>query len=215
MSCFESSTFIPTHEVLNQDLLIQACEKLNWQYQLKNNELVVTHAGQAGNLRGETAIRVKGNQVVWNSYYMKDGASRVDALRNEYQKLYLELRVEYARKAIISEFKKRGFSLLTDLHFQPNEKEKHRFIMKGRSKLKGETEPIAKIKFTILADGTIQTDSNYIPEDVHKLADEAMAAIESHLGTQRDIKPKDIPAKYRNKAFCKRQDVIQLRQGKK
>lgn len=46
--------------------------------------------------------------------------------------------------------------------------------MVGRSKDKNETEPVAQIKFTILKDGTIVTDSDYLPNDVNERAHDAM-----------------------------------------
>jgi hypothetical protein len=74
--------------------------------------------------------------------------------------------------------------------------------MVGRSKLKEETEPLAQIKFTIMNDGSFVTDSNYIPKDIHEHADLAMVGLEKILFNERKIVPKEIPFKYKNKAFC-------------
>lgn len=52
--------------------------------------------------------------------------------------------------------------------------------MVGRSKDKNETEPVAQIKFTILKDGTIVTDSDYLPNDVNERAHDAMVSLSSH-----------------------------------
>ena len=57
--------------------------------------------------------------------------------------------------------------------------------MVGRSKDKNETEPVAQIKFTILKDGTIVTDSDYLPNDVNERAHDAMDVLEQLLGNKR------------------------------
>jgi hypothetical protein len=79
--------------------------------------------------------------------------------------------------------------------------------MVAHSRISEETEKRVEIEFTIKFDGTIVSDSNYIPEDVHKLADKAMEAIDRAFGTTRkegeQIKRKEIPAKYKNKTYCK------------
>jgi hypothetical protein len=160
----------------------------------------------------EPEIKIQGNKVTYNTYYMRDGKQRVGELQKEYERLYNEMRVEYALKAVKQEFAKRHFTLLEDLNFEPNEEVKHRFDMKATSKLSGEDEPVAKIRFKILADGTLQTDSNYIPEDVHKLADEAMEALEALLGVKREVKPKEIPQHYKHKAFCHPKTQNQIEQ---
>jgi hypothetical protein len=215
MSCFEQSTFLQNVGSLDQKLLIQACSTLQWKSELRGAELwVYPPAHLQAHFLGEPALRVLGNTIVWNSYFQKDGAQKADALREAYTEAYHVMRVQYAREAILTAFHAIGFTQLEDFQFQPNETEKHRFFMKGRSKIQGETEPTASIQFTILADGTVRTSSDYIPEDIHLLADQAMASLEQAFGNVRSISPKDIPAKYRSKAFCHRQDVIQLRQGK-
>jgi hypothetical protein len=78
--------------------------------------------------------------------------------------------------------------------------------MIGYSEMLGETDG-TEIEFTIKYDGTIVTDSNYIPEDIHLLADKAMEGIDKAFGTIRregvHIKRKPIPAQYQGKAYCK------------
>lgn len=69
--------------------------------------------------------------------------------------------------------------------------------MVGRSKDKSEDEPLAQIKFTILKDGTIVTDSDYLPNDVNERAHEAMDVLEQLLGNKRIMTKKtNVPAKY-------------------
>lgn len=68
--------------------------------------------------------------------------------------------------------------------------------MVGRSKDKNEPEPVAQIKFTILKDGTIVTDSDYLPNDVNERAHDAMDVLEQLLGNKRVMTKKTIPAKY-------------------
>jgi len=74
--------------------------------------------------------------------------------------------------------------------------------MVGYSKNSKEKEKRTEIKFTILNDGTVVSDTNYLPEDMHKLANEAMAKLEEKLGNKRedrDIVQKQIPIKYQKK----------------
>ena len=69
--------------------------------------------------------------------------------------------------------------------------------MVGRSKDKNEDEPVAQIKFVILKDGTIVTDSDYLPNDVNERAHDAMDVLEQLLGNKRVMTKKtNIPAKY-------------------
>ena len=69
--------------------------------------------------------------------------------------------------------------------------------MVGRSKDKNEDEPVAQIKFTILKDGTIITDSDYLPNDVNERAHDAMDVLEQLLGNKRVMTKKtNIPSKY-------------------
>lgn len=71
--------------------------------------------------------------------------------------------------------------------------------MVGRSKDKNETEPVGQIKFTILFDGTVISDSNYLPEDVNKLAHAAMDSIDLNFSSQRVMTKKEIPLKYKDR----------------
>ena len=78
--------------------------------------------------------------------------------------------------------------------------------MVASTRSKNESEKRTEIEFVIKFDGTIVTDSNYIPEDIHKLADKAMEAIDNSFGTKRkegdQIKRKSIPTIYQGKTFC-------------
>ena len=71
--------------------------------------------------------------------------------------------------------------------------------MVGRSKDKNESEPIGQIKFTILSDGTVVSDSNYLPEDVNALAHAAMDAIDQNFNSKRIMTKKEIPLKYKDR----------------
>lgn len=207
MSCFESSTFLKNPTVMNQDVLKQACEKLGWRYEAKvengENILLVYDVNQKENLKGEFALKVIGNQITYNSYYMKNGQELVKDL----EKNFYTINVEYACETILREFQAVGFKLLPDYKFKENEKEKRRFKMVAHTSIPNESEKRTEIEFTIMFDGTIVTDSNYIPEDIHKLADKAMESIDNAFGTKRKegehIKRKEIPLKYKDKAYCK------------
>ena len=58
---------------------------------------------------------------------------------------------------------------------------------------------MAQIKFIILKDGTIVTDSDYLPNDVNERAHEAMDVLEQLLGNKRIMTKKPVPAKYLSK----------------
>lgn len=197
---------------MNADILAKACAKLKWSYEVKvergQSVLYVYALSHQRGLVREFDLKVVGNQVTFNRYYLKDGRT----LARELEKKIHEVNVEYARETILAEFKAVGFKELPDYKFVPNEKEKVRFKMVGQSKIAAETEKRTEIEFTILNDGTIVSDSNYIPGDVHELADKAMEGIDHAFGTTRKegehIQRKEIPLKYKNKAYCKASNKI-------
>ena len=202
MSCFESSKFLRNPQVMNQEVLVRACDKLGWKYEIKNQELVVLNANQKENLKGEYLLKVKGDIVTYNSYYIKNAKEFV----LELQETFFELNVNYAKETILKEFESAGFTFKRDYDFVANSEEVERFYMVGYSKIENEDEKRTEIQFTILMDGTVVTDSNYIPEDIHKLAHEAMEKIDNAFGTSRregiEIKRKEVPEKYKNKSYC-------------
>jgi len=198
MSCFESSTFIKNPDFMNQVVLISACQKLGYKYTLDKDTLTITELDSNVDMHGEFAIKVVGNKVTYNTFYLKNVKEKVDSL----QTVFFELNVKYSEESIIREFKKQGWTFKSNDKFKPNQNEKVSFFMVGRSKLKDETEPLAQIKFTIMNDGSFVTDSSYIPKDIHELADLAMSQLEKILFNERKIAPKEIPLKYKNKAFC-------------
>ena len=202
MSCFESSKFLKNPQVMNQDVLIKACNELGWKYEIRHNELIVLNANQKEDLRGEYLLKVKGDTVSYNNYYMKNAKEFV----SELQETFFKLNVVYAKETILKEFEGVGFTFKRDYDFVANNEEVERFYMVGVSKIENEDEKRTEIQFTILNDGTVVTDSNYIPEDIHKLADEAMLKIDSAFGTQRregiEIKRKEVPERYKTKSYC-------------
>ena len=207
MSCFESSTFLKSPNVMNPEILKKACDKLGWTFEIKTEQskqvLYVYDVNQSSNLRGEYALKVVDNVVTYNSYYMKNGRELAKELENQ----FYGLNIQYAHQAILNEFEALGFKFMPVNTFVPTETEKVRFKMVGHSKISEETEKRVELEFTIKFDGTVVSDSNYIPKDVHKLADKAMEAIDKAFGTIRkegeQIKRKEIPAKYKNKVYCK------------
>lgn len=202
MSCFESSTFLKNPKVMNQKVLKKACDKLGWKYEIRQNEFIILNTKSNVNLHGEYALKVVGNKVTYNSYYMKNGRELVAQLEAQ----FYTLNIEYAKSTIIEAFESKGFNFKKNYDFVASSDEVDSFYMIGYSRNKNESEKRTEIKFTILKDGTIVSDSNYIPEDIHKLADEAMESIDTAFGTQRregfEIKRKKIPAKYKHKAYC-------------
>lgn len=202
MSCFESSKFLKNPQVMNQAVLIKACEELGWKYEIRNNELIVLNANQQEDLKGEYLLKVKGDVVSYNSYYMKNAKEFV----SELQQQFFKLNIVYAKETILKEFESVGFSFKRDFDFVSTAEEVDRFYMVGYSKMENEEENKTEIQFTILNDGSVVTDSNYIPEDIHKLADEAMLKMDNAFGNKRregiEIKRKEVPIKYQGKTQC-------------
>ena len=202
MSCFESSKFLKNPQVMNQVVLQKACDQLGWKYEIRNNVLVVLNANQKEDLHGEYLLKVKGDVVSYNSYYLKNSKEFV----TELQEVFFKLNVSYARETILKEFEGVGFTFKRDYDFVATEEQVDQFYMVGISRIENEDEKRVEIMFTILNDGTVITDSNYIPEDIHKLADEAMQKIDRGFGSQRregiEIIRKEVPEKYKTKSYC-------------
>ena len=83
--------------------------------------------------------------------------------------------------------------------------------MEGVSTDVDEDEPIAKIKFTILSDGTIVTNSDYLPNDVNERAHAAMDVLEQLLGNKRIMTKKEVPARYLSKMKPRRVNDNQIK----
>lgn len=195
MSRFETSKFVRNVSVMNQECLIDACLKLNWKFAKQGDELLITDIGIKQSFGNEYAIKVKGSNVTYNTYYLGNTKEYVQKLQN----IYNELNVEYSKTTIINEFKNKGFTFKSNDKFISTQEEKISFFMVGRSKDKNEIEPIGQVKFTILFDGTVISDSNYLPEDVNKLAHAAMDNIDLNFSSQRVMTKKEIPLKYKDK----------------
>ena len=197
MSRFESSRFVRNPKVMHVEVLKSACETLGWSYNISGNELIVTDAKQNSRLYGEFALKLNllTNEVTYNTFYMPNAAQKVEELQEQ----FYAHSAAYARKSLIQEFKKKGFNYKANDHFAPNSEEVYSFFMVGRSKDKTEDEPVAQIKFTILKDGTIVTDSDYLPNDVNERAHDAMDVLEELLGNKRVMTKKPVPAKYLSK----------------
>ncbi len=197
MSCFETSKFLKNPQVFSKDILIKAAERLNWEYKVTENEVSITKIPNQ-NVRGEYAMKITGSKVIYNSYYLKGGKQLVDEL----QGVFYKLNVEYAKKSILTEFENVGFTLKRDYDFEATETEVDKFYMVGYSKNQNEEEKRTEIEFTILNDGTVVSDTNYLPADMHKLADKAMRKLEEKLGNKRDennIIKREVPIRYQNK----------------
>lgn len=157
MSRFESSKFIRNPQVMHVDVLKSACDTLGWSYNVVGNELIVTDAKQVSSLYGEFALKLNlvTNEVLYNTFYIPNAIQKVEELQNE----FYALNAVYAKNSLVQEFKKKGFTYKSNDHFTPTQEEVYSFFMVGRSKDKNEDEPVAQIKFVILKDGTIVTDS--------------------------------------------------------
>jgi len=195
MSRFETSKFVRNNAVMNRDCLIQACDQLNWKYKTIGDELLVTDIGVKQKFYGEYTIKVKGTEVTYNTYYLGNAKEYVKQL----QEVYSNINVEYSKNMIISQFKAKGFTFKSNDKFVETGNEKVSFYMVGRSNDKNETEPIGQIKFTILDDGTVISDSNYLPDDVNKRAHAAMDEVDLLFKSKRIMTKKEVPLKYRDK----------------
>ncbi|MCQ2296595.1 MAG: hypothetical protein MJZ45_04265 [Bacteroidales bacterium] len=195
MSRFETSKFVRNNSVMNQSCLLEACKQLNWKFIVKDDELLITDIGVQQGFYGEFAIKVKGDQVTYNTYYLGNTKEYVEKL----QALYNELNVEYSKNMIIREFKAKGFSYKSNDKFVANDVEKVSFYMIGRSNDKTESEPVGQIKFTILFDGTVVSDSNYLPDDVNRRAHAAMDEVDLNFSSKRIMTKKEVPLKYRDR----------------
>jgi hypothetical protein len=191
---------------MNQEILKRTCEKLGWKFEVKLEQnkqvLYVYDTHSNANLQGEFALKVVDNVVTYNSYYMKNGQELIKELESQ----FYGLNVIYAKETVLREFQSVGFKFLPDLKFVPNEIDKEKFKMVATTRTPNETEKRTEIGFLIKFDGTIVTDSNYIPDDIHILADKAMLSIDNSFGTKRkegeQIKRKSIPPVFQNKTYC-------------
>lgn len=181
MSRYESSKFVKNPKIMNIEVLKSACEKLGWEYTISKGELMVTDAHQKEKLYGEYVLMVSGNTVTYNSYYLKNGNELVENL----QKTFYPLNVEYAKKTVVDAFSKNGFTFKKIYGYQAKEEEAERFAMVGYTKLPNEKEKRFEIVFSILKDGTVITDSNYLPDDVNELAHKSMDELQEYFGNKR------------------------------
>ena len=197
MSRFESSKFVRNQAIMRQDCVRKACDKLGWKYTVKNNTLLITDIDAGVSFGSEYAIKIEGDDVIYNTYYLGNTADYVQRQQQEYNLL----NVEYSKAVTVEAFKKHGFTYKENPTFTPNDTEVISFYMVGRSNLKDEDEPVGQIKFTILFDGTVISDSDYLPEDVNNRAHASMDAIDSNFSSSRIMTRKDIPARYRHKVM--------------
>lgn len=194
MSRFESSTFIRNANVMDKDVLIKACNELGWTYKLCDDAILVTDLGIEQKFYGEFAIKVENNIVTYNTYYLGETSEYVALLKDKYS----SLNVEYSKKSVISAFRSKGFTYKS-VNYESTDSVACKFIMVGRSNDKKEKEPVGEVSFTILRDGTVVSDSNYLPDDVNRRAHAAMDLIDSNFQSKRIMVKKDIPLKYRSK----------------
>lgn len=194
MSRFETSKFVRNPAVMRVECLKKACDKLGWKYHVEDDAtLIITDINVGRSFSGEYAIKVHGDQVTYNTYYMGNTKEYV----NKLQSVYNALNVEYSKMTVISAFKNHGFTYKDNNKFVPNSEEVFSFYMVGRSSDKTEKEPVGQVKFTILYDGTVVSDSNYLPDDVNKKAHASMDDIDADFSSKRVMTKKEVPVKYR------------------
>lgn len=181
MSRFESSRFIKDPKVMNPEALKRACDALGWKYTIKGEDLLVTDLGGKEKLYGEFALKVSGGTVTYNSYYLKNGEELVEELKS----VFFPLNVEYARDSVIRSFSANGFVYKKDYRFRPTEEVAERFSMVGYTELSSEEEKRFEVAFSILRDGTVITDSDYLPDDVNDKAHRSMDKLQELFGRER------------------------------
>ena len=181
MSRYESSRFLKDPKVMNPEALKRACDSLGWTYKLQGEELLVTDLGGKENLHGEYALKVSNGVVTYNSYYLKNGSELVEELKS----VFYPLNVEYARDSVIRSFSANGFTYKKDYKFRPTEEVADHFSMVGYTELPGEAEKRYEVAFSILKDGTVITDSNYLPDDVNEKAHKSMDILQELFGRDR------------------------------
>jgi hypothetical protein len=195
MSRFESSTFIRNANAMSKDVLLAALKELGWTFKQEGDAVLVTDLGIPQKFYGEYAIKVEDNSVTYNTFYLGNTEEFVNILKSKYE----QLNVEYSKNSVIAAFRSKGFTFKSVPGFVPNAEEAYKFIMVGRSLDKTETEPVGEILFTILQNGTVVSDSNYLPDDVNKRAHAAMDLIDGDFQSKRVMVKKTIPLKYRSK----------------
>ena len=181
MSRYESSRFVRDPKVMNKDVLAQACDKLGWKYTIKGEELLVTDLGGKEKLHGEYALKLSDGMVTYNSYYLKNGQELVEELKA----VFFPLNVEYARDSVIRSFSAHGFTFKRDYSFRPTEEVADHFCMVAYTELPDEKEKRYEVAFSILRDGTVVTDSNYLPDDVNDRAHRSMDHLQELFGRER------------------------------
>ncbi len=204
MSCFESSTFRQNLTVMQHAPLLAALHDLNWTFQ-EEGEVIRVSGQRYSRVKHKDywLFEVKNTEVTYKSRFFRGSRAKVGFLDREMSRL----RVAYARMVVLRAYFSRNFLLEPVNSIADGSSEvADRFNVVAYSLLKDETEKEVKIQFEIHKDGTVVSDSNYIPRDVHDLADEAMEEIDAAFGTERregiEIKRKAIPIAYADKAFC-------------
>jgi hypothetical protein len=207
MSRFESSKFLKSPSAMNHQVLRKACDNLGWKHKVVNDELIILNTGDEQNLHGEFVLKVKGDQVIYNSYYITNGQKLV----KELQKVFYPLNVNYSKQSIIQEFEKNGFTFKRDWDFSKTDEIAEHFFMVGETKIENEETKRFEIEFSILIDGTVVTDSNYLPDDVNDMAHLAMDEIELLLGNKRVMTKKEIPVEYRNRVKSRTSEINRIK----
>lgn len=192
---------------MNQQVLKVACDNLGWQYKILNDELIIMDVGKQQDLHGEFVLKVKGDQVIYNSYYIKNGQELV----KELQSVFYPLNVNYSKQSVVQEFERNGFTFKRDWDFTKTEDIAEHFFMVGETKIEEEEIKRYEIEFSILTDGTVITDSNYLPDDVNDLAHLAMDEIENLLGNKRVMTKKEIPVEYRSRVKSRTEEINKLK----
>ena len=208
MSRFETSKFLKSPMSMNKQVLKIACENLGWKCKIENDELIILNLGRDENLFGEFALKVKGDTVTYNSYYLKNGQELIDELKKE----FYPLNVHYSKQTIIQEFEKNNFTFKRDFDFVKTNDLADHFFMVGETKMENEEKKSFEIEFSILNDGTIVSDSNYLPDDVNDLAHLAMDEVEELLGNKRIMTKKEIPAQYVGRITSRTEHIQKLKQ---
>lgn len=206
MSRYESSRFVKDPKIMNREVLKQACDRLGWKYVENGSDFLVTDLNRGEKLYGEYALKLHKGQVTYNSYYLSNGGELVEELKS----VFFPLNVEYARNSVISSFKANGFTYKKNYTFKPTDEIADMFSMVGFTKQPGEKEERYEIGFKIHKDGTVVTDSNYLPDDVNDLAHKSMDTLQKLFGRERVMTKKP-----EYDAFIREHGLVSSVNGKK
>ena len=87
MSRFETSTFVRNSEFANSEVILDVIQKLGWAYEIINNEIIVSSVGSNSEMQGEYALKIVGNRIIYNTYYLNNSQEIVRNFKSKFSEL--------------------------------------------------------------------------------------------------------------------------------